>query len=76
MLAYHDTFAGLVPCRILAVGDWSDSRSHAVVKYTATRGAYRRGEQQCVTLGSLVPRTAVYRRNYMYRIRPFTWPKA
>lgn len=43
MLAYHDTFAGLVPCRILAVGDWNDGSSSARVQYTATRGAYVRG---------------------------------
>lgn len=71
--AYYDSFAGLVPCRICTVGDWSDRYSLARIQFTAGRGAYKRGEYTTVPLSSLVPRHAVYRRNGQYRIRAFNW---
>lgn len=72
-LAYLDSFAGLVPCKICAVGDWSDPTSLAHVRYTATRGAYKRGEFDVQQLSNLIPRRAVYRRNGQYRTRAFNW---
>lgn len=75
-LAYFDSFAGLVPCRILAVDDWSDTSSQARVQYTATRGPYKRGEYGTHVLRHVVPRSAVYRSRQAcghYRIRPYSW---
>lgn len=77
MLAYLDSFAGLVPCRVCAVGDWSDGSSQARIQYTATRGAYKRGEYGTHVLRHIVPRSSVYRsRQYygQYRIRAYSWP--
>jgi hypothetical protein len=73
-LAYFDSFAGLVPCRIVAVGDWNDANSLARVQYTATRGAYKRGEYDTQTLRYIVPRTAVRRRKYGTVIVAYRWP--
>ena len=77
-LAYHDTFAGLVPCRILAVGDWNDGSSAARIQYTAARsnGAYMRGDIYTVALRHLVPRNAIFRRAGCYMIRRYRWPNA
>jgi hypothetical protein len=63
--AYFDSFVGLVPCRIVAVGDWHDASSLARVQYTATRGAYKRGQFETHPLRHIVPRKAVFvrRRN-------------
>ena len=72
-LAYIDSFAGLIPCRIAAVGDWSDRYSLAKVQVTATRGAYKRGEWIETTLSRLVPRKAVHLRNGQYRIWAYRW---
>jgi len=74
MLAYFDSFAGLVPCRVVAVGDWNDSSSLARVQYTATRGAYKRGEFDTQTLRHIIPRSAVYTRGGQYRVRAYSWP--
>ena len=39
MLAYYDTFSGLIPCKVLQItGDT------CTIKLTAARGAYKRGE--------------------------------
>jgi hypothetical protein len=76
MLAYFDSFAGLVPCRLLAVGDFSDSGSLARIRITAARGPYRRGDLETVSLRRVVPRAAVYRRAGATYIRPHTWPRA
>lgn len=59
-LAYYDTFAGLVPCKVLSLKEETKdpsvpmsyelalggipSRYKATVRITATRGAYRKGE--------------------------------
>ena len=74
MLAYLDSFAGLVPCRIVAVGVWRDGSSQARVQYTATRGAYRRGDFGTHVLRHVVPRTAIRRRKYSTRIAAYSWP--
>ena len=77
-LAYLDSFAGLVPVRIVAVGDWNDDNSEARFQVTATRGAYERGAFGTTRLARLCPRNAPYRprgAGYM-RIRPYQWPQA
>jgi hypothetical protein len=73
MKAYFDSFAGLVPCRIVAVGDWNDPSSLARVQYSATRGAYKRGQFETWPLRRLVPRKAVFIRSGQYRIRSYSW---
>lgn len=52
-LAYLDTFAGLVPCRVEYVTE-SDGMAHIVL--TATRGAYKRGERLTEPLRDIVAR--------------------
>jgi hypothetical protein len=69
-LAYFDSFAGLVPCKIIAMTGRSGIASTAqeiVLRLTARRGAYRRGEVVLTTGLHAVPRGAV-RGN---RIRPY-----
>jgi hypothetical protein len=75
MLAYFDSFAGLVPCRVIAVGDWSDNSSLANVQFTATRGAYKRGEVLTTRLSRVVPRTAIRRRMGSTTVLPYSWPR-
>lgn len=55
-LAYWDTFAGLVPCRVLSIstnGNASVDRltsddAYIRIEITARRGPYERGENQIV----------------------------
>lgn len=73
MLAYVDSFSGLVPCRIITVDDWKDSSSEARVTFTATRGPYKQGEESTFLLRRVVPRSAIVRRKYSTRILPYSW---
>ena len=73
-LAYLDSLAGLVPCRILAVGDWSDGASQARIQFTATRGPYQKGRVETHPLRRVVPRNAIYRRKHSTIIWPYSWP--
>jgi hypothetical protein len=73
MLAYFDSFAGLVPVRIVAVGDWNDQSSDARFLVTASRGGYKRGTLHTFALRNLVPRKAVRVRNGQYKIGPYKW---
>jgi len=75
-LAYLDSFSGLVPCRIAAVADWDDSTSLARIQFTATRGAYRKGEFDTVPLRRVIPRNAVFKRNGAIMIKRYQWPNA
>jgi hypothetical protein len=72
-LAYLDSFAGLVPCRILAVGDWGDGSSQARIQFTATRGPYQKGVISTHVLRRVVPRSAIYRRKHVTLIWPYSW---
>jgi hypothetical protein len=72
-LAYLDSFSGLVPCRVVAVGDWSDPGSEARIQFTATRGPWKRGEFETFPLRRVVPRSAVRRRKYSTSIMPYSW---
>lgn len=79
MLAFLDTLtAGLVPCRIVAVGDWSDGTSLARVQYTATRRWAKRGQFDTWPLRDIVPRNAVHRsrqRPGHFVIYAYSWPQ-
>jgi hypothetical protein len=80
MLAYIDSFAGLVPCRVTDVRDVRDPVLSTIYRQvtatvTADRGAYKRGEIVSLASHTIVPRTAVRRRKYSTRILPFHWEK-
>ena len=73
-LAYYDTFVGLVPCKVTKV--WRDNGHTLVsIKLTATRGAYKRGEEIAdLRHDYVVPRSSVRVRSGMYRIcNNYTW---
>jgi hypothetical protein len=67
--AYLDAFAGLVPCRVLAVsratGGW------VKIRVTRTVGAYSRGEVLERRPNWVVPRSAVRFRKFGTRILPY-----
>jgi hypothetical protein len=70
MLAYYDSFAGLIPCRVI-----SFSEDAFTLQVTAKRGAYDRGAIITTDAQRAIPRTAVYTRSGQYRIRAYTWRK-
>lgn len=76
MLAYLDSFAGLVPCKVL---DISERDSYGVVyvrfQVTATRGAWKRGAVDTMTGRAVVPRDKVTRKRSLggARILPYSW---
>ena len=67
-LAYWDTFAGLVPCKVLEIRSNELDRLSLRVKLTATRGAYKRGEVAWVRSRAIVPRGSVRTRNHKHLI--------
>ena len=76
-LAYFDSFAGLVPCKVESVQREANGLIHTVrvqVRFTATRGAYKRGESHTESALWVFPRGAVYRQRSMSgaRVHPFT----
>lgn len=85
-LAYLDTFAGLVPVRVLSVteepregpGPYFDltfggarTTIRAKVKVTANRGAYKVGDEIESSSIDVVPRDAVRRTKYSSYILPY-----
>lgn len=66
-LAYIDSFAGLVPCKVLAIGT-----ERVRVNITATRGAYKRGTDSEHARSVIIPRGAVYVRGGQYRIAAYS----
>lgn len=60
-LAYLDTFSGLVPCKVLAVLESGDghhcSGGRLMIRLTAGRGAYRKGEVLDERAFSVIPRS-------------------
>ena len=66
MLAFFDSFAGLVPVKIVSV---TPNRAEATVVATATRGAYLRGDTWTASRRDIVARGAVIRRDFQFRIR-------
>ncbi len=64
-LAYVDSFAGLVPCKVISL-DWH-ART-AEVRITADRGAYKKGETYTGHTNRVVNRAHVVRRSGQYRI--------
>lgn len=75
--AYWDSASGLIPCKIVAAwhgegaGGW-----RFLVELSANRGVYSRGGVQESSALSVIPRSAVYRRSYQFRIRAYVWTRA
>lgn len=64
-LAYYDTFAGLVPCKVMEVLDDNKVK----IKVTVAHGAYKRGETIFgVGTNWVVPRPHVVQRSGQYKI--------
>ena len=81
-LAYLDTFAGLVPCRVVSVDSpgsgWvaaGEGEGQLTVRLTATRQAYQKGETLSDrTASQVVPRANVRRTRFGARIvSQYTW---
>jgi hypothetical protein len=73
-LAYLDTFAGLVPCKVVKMegaSGFPSSSQTVVVKLTTSKGAYRRGEIIESNGLHVVARGAVYVRGGQFRIKAF-----
>lgn len=70
-LAYLDSFAGLVPCRVLSIGPGSLVMQSVRVEITAKHGPYHKGETVETNGLHAVPRKAVYCRGGHYKIRHY-----
>lgn len=64
-LAYLDTFAGMVPCKVLEVREGGQL---VTVEVTAQRGAYKVGDRITQRWEWVIPRTSVHRRRFTTRI--------
>jgi len=76
MLAYFDSFAGIVPVRVESmVADESSPGGYRFkVRATAARGAYVRGQSIEANGLHVIPRPALYkRRGGSWRILPYNW---
>ena len=74
MLAYVDSYSGLVPCKVLAIEAAQYGGHIAYVRYTAQRGLYKRGETGKHNACHVVPRDAVrrFRGQFWPRILPYS----
>jgi hypothetical protein len=73
-LAYFDSFAGLVPCWIISIHGPKgipSTEQKIAVKFTATRGPYKRGETYETTGLHVCPRGALRRGKHQTTIRPY-----
>lgn len=71
-LAYFDSFAGLIPCKVTQItgrSGFANSAQSVTLVLTANRGAYKRGEKIETNGLHAVPRKAVHGR--MQRIRAY-----
>lgn len=65
-LAAIDSFAGLIPCKALEVEP--DGRT-VTVKVTAARPGYRKGETLRLDHNIVVPRSHIFTRGHILRVR-------
>jgi hypothetical protein len=81
-LAFYDSFAGLIPCKVLRIigrtsetatseAETATSEADVTVRLTATRGAYRKGETLSGWSLHIVPRAAVFTSRGQHRIGPY-----
>src|SRR5262245_45423898 len=67
MLAYLDTYSGLIPCTVLRVVPQTDrKRTSIAIRLNATRGAYKRGETLLGSPSDVFPRSHVVGRFRRY----------
>lgn len=76
-LAYFDSFAGPVPCKVESIstsnphdtrpGSWQDVKA----RVTADHGAYKKGEELAGWALHFFPRAALRRRKYSSVIAPY-----
>lgn len=72
--AYYDTFAGMIPCVVMAIepGRWygffAAGKSAITIRLTKTVGAYKKGETLQVRTGDVVPRKFRVLRGFHYRV--------
>ena len=74
--AFYDTFAGMVPCVVIEVkekvyGFFTSPRDSIVIKLTADRGAYKKGEILTVSAFCCPPRNMIHKMKYSSRIRTY-----
>ncbi len=74
-LAYFDSFAGLIACRVQTITGTSGVASTAqTIRFRITsagNNAYKRGEIMETSGLHVVPRNAVHRVGYFFRIRGY-----
>jgi len=76
MLAYFDSFAGIVPVRVdsMVADESSPGGYRFKVRATAARGAYARGQSIETNGLHVIPRQALFRRRGgSWRILPYSW---
>lgn len=78
MLAYIDSFAGLIPCKVLDIVTDKDSSpltiNYVKVKVTSrTSRAYKLGKIVEMTGRAIVPRHAIKRKGHSTYIMPYSW---
>jgi hypothetical protein len=74
-LAYYDSTAGMIPCRVISIRGASGaagSQSSALVKTTAVRDGWPRGTKFDTWTLHVVPRKAYFPRRYGARIGYYT----
>ena len=83
-LAYFDSFAGMVPCKVKEVAKGGPHAGWMVAAHdvvtavvTAKRGSYRKGEVLKLGAHQCVPRPHVVVRSGQYRVRTnYSWCEA
>ena len=79
MLAYLDSFTGLIKCRVLQLETVQEPGAMFPVTYarckvtSRTSRAYKPGQIVDVTTRMVVPRDSVTRRRYTSTIAPYNW---
>ncbi len=78
MLAYIDAFVGIVPCKVISIDSETTNGEYYInyvkVKVTARNNkAYKCGEELTFTGRSIIPRHALKRSKYGFKIMPYSW---
>jgi hypothetical protein len=73
MLAYFDSFHGLVPCKVVSIDPRPFGEIAITLKATAARGPYDRGAIISTNARAAIPRKAIRVRSGQYRVRPYLW---
>jgi hypothetical protein len=76
MLAYYDTFAGLIPCKVTKVfKDSGDCGTVVKAEFilTSDRQAYKKGEVLTDLAFHVIPRKAIRKTRYSSLIMPYEY---